>query len=152
MQITSTAFENSQRIPRKYTCDGDNVNPPLEFRDVPDGTKSLVLIMDDPDIPDFVKQRNAIQVWVHWVVFNMAPTTSAIEEKEDPGMEGNGTGEIHGYQGPCPPDREHRYFFKLYALNDTLDLKEGSTKEQVEKAMEGHVIEKAELIGLYERS
>jgi len=111
--------------------------------------------MDDPDIPDFVKQSRGIEVFDHWVVFNLQPTTNdqlLIEEGVEPkGVAGvNSVGE-NKYTGPCPPDGEHRYFFKAYALDSTLSLNAGSSKTEVEKAMEGHIIEKAELVGKYER-
>jgi hypothetical protein len=149
MQLTSSAFENGKRIPSKYTCDGKNVSPSLHISDVPPNAKSLVLIMDDPDVPAFVRKD---QMWVHWVLFNIPPQTTAIAEASiPPGTVGKGTGNQLFYQGPCPPDREHRYFFKLYALDATLNLSEGATKEEVEAAMKGHVIGKTELIGKYVR-
>ncbi len=152
MKLTSPAFVEGGKIPSKYTCDGQNVNPPLVFSDVPAKAKSLVLIMDDPDIPDFVKQKFSIQVWDHWVVFNIPPETKEVAEGKDPqGRLGKNTGGKNAYGGPCPPDREHRYFFKLYALNTGLSLQEGSTKAEVEAAMKGHILARAELMGRYER-
>lgn len=149
MKLTSSAFENGGKIPSIYTCDGKNINPPLEIHDVPPGTQSLVLILDDPDVPSFVRQD---QMWVHWVVYNMPPETRAIlENAEPPGIQGSGTEEKPFYQGPCPPDREHRYFFKLYALKSVLKLKPGATKEQVEAAMQGEILQKTELMGRYAR-
>lgn len=149
MKLTSPAFEHGGKIPSKYTCDGENINPPLAISDVPPGAGSLVLIMDDPDVP---KHLRADGMWDHWVVFNIPATIRDIGEGEEPeGTHGVGTGGNANYFGPCPPDREHRYFFKLYALDTELDLPEKATKGQVEKAMEGHVIEKTELMGRYER-
>lgn len=151
MKITSSAFEHNGRIPVKYSCDGENVSPPLSFADVPEQAESLVLIMDDPDIPGFVKEKMGIDVFDHWVVFNIPPSTIVVEEGGVPGKQGkNSRGEAK-YTGPCPPDKEHRYFFKLYALDAELDLREGATKDEVESAMTGHVVMKAELIGLFER-
>ncbi len=147
MQLRSPAFKPSTMIPEKYTCEGKDVNPPLEWSDVPHQTVSLVLIMDDPDVPAFVRKD---QMYVHWVIYNIPPETRLLKENSrPPGTQGQGTKGIARYQGPCPPDREHRYFFKLYALDCLLKLEPEATKEQVELSMEGHVIAKAELIGLY---
>ncbi len=152
MNLTSPAFPHNGTISPKYTCDGKNLSPPLEFSAVPVKAKSLVLIMDDPDIPDFVKQKFRIEVWDHWVVFNIPPETRKIQEGQDPpGILGKNTSGKNMYGGPCPPDREHRYFFKLYAVDTMLDLSEGVTKPEVEKAMQGHILDKAELVGRYER-
>lgn len=150
MKITSPVFEQGAKMPSKYTCDGQSINPPLEIRAVPDGAKSLVLIMDDPDVPTFVRKD---QMWVHWVLFNMPATTKSIaEDSVPPGVLGKTTGGELGYVGACPPDREHRYFFKLYALDTLLDLPAGATKEEVEKKMEGHILAKAELMARYKRN
>lgn len=148
MKLTSPIFHHLASIPEKYTCEGKNINPPLQFTDVPPQTVSLVLIMDDPDVPPSIRKD---RMWVHWVVYNIPPYTPGIEEgvSSPPGIQGQGTGGMHHYMGPCPPDREHRYFFKLYALDTMLPLKPGATKEDVEATMKGHVIEQAELIGLY---
>jgi Raf kinase inhibitor-like YbhB/YbcL family protein len=149
MKLTSTAFENKGKIPSKYTCDGPNTNPPLRISDVPSGAKSLALIMDDPDVPKNLRKDG---MWDHWVVFNIPANLREIKEGEEPrGVHGSGTAGNANYYGPCPPDREHRYFFKLYALDGELDLPAKATKAQVEKAMEGHVLEKTELMGRYER-
>ncbi len=152
MQLTSSAFASNGNIPAKYTCDGENTSPPLQITSVPTAAKSLVLIMDDPDIPDMVKKRYTIAVWDHWMVFNIPPTTKNIPEGKNPaGILGKNTGGKNAYAGPCPPDREHRYFFRLYALDTTLTLPEGVAKAEVEKAMEKHILAKAELVGRYER-
>lgn len=144
MQLTSSAFEAGGRIPGKYTCDGEDKSPPLTISGVPGGTKSLVLVMDDPDAP--------AGTWDHWVVFNIPPSVTDIPEGQEPaGVHGKGTSGNLEYHGPCPPDREHRYFFKLYALDTQLDLREGASKQDVEQAMAGHVIEQAEFMGRYER-
>jgi Raf kinase inhibitor-like YbhB/YbcL family protein len=150
MKLSSPVFENGSKIPSKYTCNGEDINPPLNISGVPSSAKSLVLIMEDPDVP---KNLRPDGMWDHWIVFNIPPDTGEILEGRDPrGVNGKGTGGNLGYMGPCPPDREHRYFFKLFALDKTLDLPEGAKKVEVEKAMKGHVLEKTELIGLYEQS
>lgn len=149
MKLISSAFEHGGRIPSKHTCDGPNVSPHLRIEGIPAGTKSLVLIMDDPDVPRSIRQDG---MWDHWVVYDIPPDVQEIPEgQEPPGTHGKGTGGNTNYFGPCPPDREHRYFFKLYALDTFLKLPAGSTKAQVEKAMEGHILEKTELMGRYER-
>jgi Raf kinase inhibitor-like YbhB/YbcL family protein len=148
MKISSSAFDHEGKIPAIYAC-WDEVSPPLEFSNIPETTKSLVLIVDDPDAEDV-----AGYTWVHWLVWNIPPSVKGFEEGSVPvgAREGrNGTGTI-GYQGPCPPaGRTHRYFFKLYALDIILDLPEGAIKKQLEDAMEGHILAEAELIGLYSR-
>ncbi len=150
MKISSPIFEHNQSIPTLYTCDGNNTNPPLAITEVPANAKSLVLIMDDPDVPTFVREDG---LWVHWLVWNIDPKTSVIKENtSDFGVVGLNTRGVNAYGGPCPPDREHRYFFKLYALDTTLDLDTATNKDQLEKAMAGHIIEQAELIGLYKRN
>ncbi|MBI2668241.1 YbhB/YbcL family Raf kinase inhibitor-like protein [Candidatus Woesearchaeota archaeon] len=152
MKLTSSVFQQNEKIPPKYTCDGQNINPPLTISDVPRGAKSLVLLMDDPDIPEIAKKNFGVQVWDHWIVFNMPPDTKEISEGIAPlGMLGKNTRGNFTYGGPCPPDREHRYFFKLYASDIMLDLKAGATKAEVEKAMSGHILAQAELMGRYER-
>ncbi len=147
MKLTSPAFLENQKIPSKYTCDGLNISPPLEISDVPEKAKSLVLIMDDPDA---IKPAN--KIWDHWIVFNIPPTIKKIKEGKEPlGTHGKGTSNNLKYQGPCPPDAEHRYFFKLYALDTNLDLQEGVTKKQVEEAMKNNILAQAILIGVYNR-
>jgi len=149
MKLTSRAFKEGEKIPSKYTCDGQEVSPPLSIEGVPVQAKSLALIMDDPDVPEFVRKD---RMWVHWVLFNMTPETKELKENgEPPGVLGKNTGGSSSYQGPCPPDREHRYFFKLYALDTELPLSKGATKEDVEKAMQGHILAEAKLMGRYER-
>jgi Raf kinase inhibitor-like YbhB/YbcL family protein len=142
--IKSSAFENSRLIPAKYTCDGDDVNPPLTIEGVPEGTKSLVLIVDDPDASS--------GIWNHWVVWNIPPDVYEIEENTVPGTEGTSTSRKHAYSGPCPPYGTHRYFFKVYALDAKLDLTSNSKKNDVEKAMVNHMLAEGELLGLYRRS
>lgn len=147
MQITSSAFENMGRIPTKYGRLHENINPPLTISNIPEDAKSLALVMDDPDVPEMA----GVTVWDHWVVYNISPHTKEIPENWDMSgcTQGVGTRGEDVYGGPKPPDREHRYFFKIYALDSELDLAPGATKSELEVAMEGHVIERAELIGLY---
>lgn len=148
MKFSSPAFANGEKIPSKYTCDGEERSPPLRIDGVPEKAISLVIIVDDPDVPLKVRSDG---LWIHWIVFNISPKTKEIgENAAPPGTLGAGTGRL-GYQGPCPPDREHRYFFKLYALDKTLSLREGATKDEIEKAMRGHILAQAEFMGLYER-
>ena len=142
--VRSPVFESEKLIPAKYSCDGDNVNPPLTVENVPDGAKSLVLIIDDPDA--------AIGVWNHWLVWNIPADTREIKENRVPGIEGTNTAGRRRYGGPCPPSGTHRYFFKVYALDIELDLDAGSKKKDVENAMRGHVLAEGELLGLYRRS
>ncbi len=146
-KLTSPEFENSGNIPSLYTCDEANVSPPLKIEGVPAKAKTLVLIMDDPDA-----MKPAGKVWDHWVAFNIPVETKEIAEGRNPeGVMGiNSRGNLT-YGGPCPPDGEHRYYFRLYALDTKLKLKEGATKTEVLKAIEGHVIEQAELMGKYKR-
>jgi len=132
-------------IPQKFTCDGDDINPALAFEGIPSGAKSLALIMDDPDAPR--------GIWVHWVVWNIAPETAEIRENSIPagGKQGMNDFRKRDWGGPCPPSGTHRYFFKLYALDRTLDLGPNTTKSELEAAMKNHIIDQAEMIGLYRR-
>jgi Raf kinase inhibitor-like YbhB/YbcL family protein len=145
LKISSPAFENNGDIPAKYSCDGMNVNPSLLIEDVPTNVKSLALVVDDPDAP--------AGTWVHWVVWNIHPDTKEIKENSVPKGAGQGLNDFrqHNYKGPCPPPGTHRYFFKLYALDTILNLSPNSTKADLEGAMKGHVIEQAQIIGLYKR-
>lgn len=154
MRLSSSAFENNSSIPPQFTCDGENVNPELSIQGVPQEAESLVLLMDDPDIPDSVKESRGIEKFDHWVLFNIPPDEVDINENSIPegAKEGANSSGNSGYTGPCPPDREHRYFFKLYALDTKLDMRVGSSMAEVEKEMDGHVLEKTELIGLYNRT
>jgi hypothetical protein len=152
MRILSPNFENQGKIPPKFTCDGENISPELIFSDIPEGTASLALIMDDPDIPDFVKKEKGIEVFDHWIVFNMPADTKGIKDGQSaPGFVGINSRGTNEYIGACPPDKEHRYFFKLYALDTMLELSEATDKAQLLGIMEGHIIEKAELIGRYHK-
>lgn len=164
MKISSQAFRNNEMIPSMYTCDGENINPPLTISDLPKEAQSLVLIMDDPDAPR--------GTWVHWLVWNIGRLEGdrgSIEIEENVGpanrvmtgrsnslkvrgaVEGITSFGKSGYGGPCPPSGRHRYFFKTYALDTTLNLPESADKTRLEKAMQGHILAKTELIGLYER-
>lgn len=151
IQLSSAAFKEGGTIPVVYTCDGENVSPPLSWKGVPDGTQSLALIVDDPDAP--------AGTWVHWVIFNMAPPISALSEgasssggRDSFGTAGTNSFQKIGYGGPCPPKgKPHRYFFKLYALDEKLGLKAGATKADVEKSMQGHVLAQGQLMGTYGR-
>lgn len=145
MELTSPVFTHEGMIPKRYTCDGLDISPPLVISDVPEEAESLVLIMDDPDAPS--------GTWDHWVVFNISPSVREIEEELGPeGVFGVGTSGETMYQGPCPPDREHRYFFRVYALDTLIDLPEGSKKHEVERAMSEHILDEAELMGVYDRA
>lgn len=144
MKITSV-FENNGQIPSKYTCDGQDLAPELTISDVPAAAKELVLIVDDPDAP--------IGTFVHWVLYNIPANTTKIDEKNLPTGTKQGFSDFrrNGWGGPCPPNGEHRYFFKLYAIDKTLDMPEGASKSKIENAIKGHIIEQAQLIGLYKR-
>jgi Raf kinase inhibitor-like YbhB/YbcL family protein len=142
IKVSSTAFKPDELIPAKYTCDGEDISPPLDIKDIPEEAKCLALIVDDPDAP--------ISTWVHWVVWNI-PVTHHIKENDVHGVEGMNDFIQHRYGGPCPPSGTHRYFFKIYALDALLDLPRNTKKIQLEKAMSEHIIGFGELIGLYER-
>lgn len=150
MRITSSAFAHNTMMPERFTCDGEDVVPPLEIGGIPAETKTLALIMHDPDAP-------RAGGWTHWVRFNVPWTMYhglwKIEEGKEPeGIAGRGTGGEFAYQGPCPPSGTHRYFFTAYALDTELAQKEGATKAELESAMEGHIIATGELIGRYSRN
>lgn len=143
MKLSSSEFANNGYIPKKFTCEGKDVNPTLVIEDIPKNTKGLALIVVDPDAP--------AKTWVHWVVFDIPPV-SRIAEGSIPGIQGiNDSGNLN-YGGPCPPSGTHRYFFKIYALDQILNLPEGIDKPALEKAIEGHILSQTELIGLYKRS
>ncbi len=152
MKLTSSVFDHNGKIPSKYTCDGESISPPLVISDVPSTAESLVLLMDDPDIPEIAKKNFNVEVWDHWIVFNIPVTTKEIKEGEVPlGFFGRNTRGNNSYGAPCPPDKEHRYFFKLYALDTMLPLSEGASKKEVEDAMKGHIVAQTALMGRYER-
>jgi len=152
MEITfrSTAFKEGEFIPKKYTCDGENVSPPLEWNGIPAATKSIALICDDPDAP--------MGTWVHWVVFNIPASANKLNEKisshkvlEDGTAQGNNDFRKIGYGGPCPPGGIHRYFFKIYALDKRVELAPGAIKKELIKEMEGHILAEGKLMGKYGR-
>lgn len=145
MKLTSLVFENNQMIPEKYTCDGQDINPPLIISETPEDAQSLVLIVDDPDAP--------MGTWTHWIVYNINPQTTSIEENSLP--EGavqlkNDFGK-ENYGGPCPPSGTHRYFFKIFALDKKLDLPLSSKLETLEQEMNGHILDESKLVGLYQK-
>jgi hypothetical protein len=150
LSITSTAFKQGERIPSKYTCDGSDVSPGLEWSDVPDSTRSFTIIADDPDAP--------VGTWIHWVFYNILGETRALPEAVPPdanlpdgSRQGKNSWGRPGYGGPCPPGGTHRYFFKLYALDTVLELRSGVSEDDLLKAMKGHILAEAELMGLYSR-
>jgi Raf kinase inhibitor-like YbhB/YbcL family protein len=150
IEIKSRVFENEGMIPRKYTCDGDDISPPLSWDSVPEETKSIAVICDDPDAP--------MGIWVHWVVYDILPGTRELKENITPeremdigGIQGMNDFKKVGYGGPCPPRGTHRYFFKIFALDSRLELGPGATKDKLLIAMEGHILAKGELIGKYSR-
>lgn len=149
-QLTSRAFSHGEPIPPTYTCDGEDISPPLQWDDPPEGTQSLALIADDPDAPG--------GTWVHWVLYSLPADTDSLPEGVPPdaelpdgGRHGQNSWQRLGYGGPCPPSGTHRYIFTLYALDTQLDLPDGASKSQVLQAMEGHVLARAELAGRYTR-
>ena len=150
LSITSTAFKQGERIPSKYTCDGSDVSPGLEWSDVPEGTRSFTIIADDPDAP--------VGTWIHWVLYNVPGETRTLPEAVPPdanlpdgSRQGKNSWGRPGYGGPCPPGGTHRYFFKLYALDTVLELRSGVSEDDLLKAMKGHILAEAELMGLYSR-
>lgn len=153
--LTSSAFAHNGHIPRRYTCQGDDVSVPLSWSGVPAGTKSLALIVDDPDAPDPQAPR---MTWVHWVLYNVPPSATGIQEAVKSGELPAGTREglndwkRTGYGGPCPPVGRHRYFHKLYALDTVLSGLEQPNKATLEQAMRGHILAQVELIGTYQKS
>lgn len=152
--LTSPAFEHGEAIPRRYTCDGDEISPPLRWSGVPEGTKSLALIVDDPDAPDPAAPK---RVWVHWVLYNLPPDCNVLAEglggNDLPAgtLEGRNDWKKTGYGGPCPPIGQHRYFFKLFALDRVLADLGGPSKAALQKAMQGHVLAETELVGTYKK-
>lgn len=145
MKLTSSVFEDNQNLPSKYTCDGEGVNPPLQWNNVPGGAKSLALIVDDPDAPN--------GLWSHWLIWNIDPTEKEINENAVPkkavvGMNSSG---LQNYDSPCPPSGIHRYRFKLYALKKMLSLAEGSNQLALERAITGNVLERTQITALYQK-
>ena len=154
MQLTSPSFENQKEIPKQFTCQGEDISPELQWSGIPDGAKSLVLIVDDPDAPD---PANPQMTWVHWVLYNIPATVNSLPEGikdadlPEGTLEGVNDWKRTGYGGPCPPIGQHRYFHKLYALDIELTDLGRPTKDKLERAMEGHILSKTELIGLYQK-
>ncbi len=149
-ELTSTAFANGDPIPMKYTCDDQDISPPLQWKDPPEGTRSFALICDDPDAP--------VGTWVHWVLYNLPGSTRGLPEAVPPdsdftdgGRHGQNSWGRPAYGGPCPPGGTHRYFFKLYALDADLHLATGASKEELLQAMEGRILATAEAMGTYTR-
>ncbi len=142
IKVFSSAFASNGSIPGKYTCDGQNINPPLEFESIPEEAESLVLIVDDPDASP--------KTFTHWIVWNIEPVAK-IEEDSIPGVEGLNDFKEIGYGGPCPPSGTHRYFFRVYALDKNMDLKAGAGRKYLEKEMIGHIIAEGELMGKYSK-
>ncbi len=153
LQMTSSAFADGGAIPRKYTCEGSDLSPPLSFSGVPQEAKSLVLIVDDPDVPD---PKAPKMTYVHWVLFDLPPDTDGIPEGAAVHPPGTKSGlndwERTGYGGPCPPIGRHRYFFKLYALDAKLEGLSAAKKPDVLEAMQGHVLAEAQIVGTYQKS
>jgi Raf kinase inhibitor-like YbhB/YbcL family protein len=143
LHLASAAFDDKGNIAREYTCEGKDVNPPIEIGTIPLQAKSLALIFEDPDAPS--------GTWLHWLVWNI-PIIHHIHENEVPGEQGMNDFGRNDYGGPCPPSGTHRYIFKMYALDGLIDLDEGSTRSQVESAMRGHILAYGELAGAYKRS
>jgi hypothetical protein len=154
LSLRSSAFDDGGEIPREHTCEGDDTSPPLSWSGVPQDTRSLVLIIDDPDAPDPAAPK---MTWVHWVLFNIPPDATGLaaamtsEQLPDGTGEGLNDWQRTGYGGPCPPIGRHRYFHKLYALDKVLSAMQQPTKAEVEKAMEGHVVASAQLIGTFQK-
>ena len=143
LTVKSPSFQHISPIPKKYSCDGEGINPPITIEGIPKEAKTLALVIDDPDAPG--------GTFDHWVVWNISPFTTKISEHSVPGIEGLNSARKQGYTGPCPPSGSHRYFFKVYALDTELNLGVKTTKRDLEKAMQGHIVAKGELIGLYHR-
>jgi Raf kinase inhibitor-like YbhB/YbcL family protein len=141
--VSSPAFEYEGMIPAKYTCDGENINPPLQIDRLPHETQSMAIIMEDPDAPK--------GIFDHWLLWNIPPT-KRISENSNPGISGFNSSGKTGYHGPCPPSGSHRYYFHLYALDTILDLEPGADKESLQKAMKTHIIAKGTIMGRYQRS
>ena len=150
ISVTSSAFKDGEMIPCKYTCDGDDISPPIDWSGIPADAKSVAMISDDPDAPG--------GTWIHWVIFNIPPQVKGLPENipphktlENGAIQGvNGSHQI-GYGGPCPPSGVHRYFFKIYALDTVLSLKPGAAKKDLEEAMKAHILAQGQLMGRYKR-
>ena len=156
LSLTSTAFIDGETIPREYTCDGDNINPPLSIAGVPEGTQSLVLVMDDLDIPEAVKNARGIEKFDHWVLYDLPADTEMIEPGATIGTLGKNSTDALAYTGPCPPPNmeptTHRYIFRLYALRDPINFITAPTLDELEEAVKDGALDSAELIGVYSRA
>ena len=154
LTLKSDTFSHGSDIPVRYTCQGDDISPPLSWNQVPAATQSLVLIVDDPDAPDPEAPK---MIWVHWLLYNLPPSTHALKENISAAQLPPGTREgvndwnRTGYGGPCPPIGRHRYFFKLYALDCVLDDLNAPTKSELEAAIQGHILEQTELMGTFKK-
>ncbi|MGE3954543.1 MAG: YbhB/YbcL family Raf kinase inhibitor-like protein [Parachlamydiales bacterium] len=150
MKLTSAAFKHEGEIPRRYTCQGEDLSPPLAWEGAPKGTATFALIVDDPDAPDPAAPK---MCYVHWVLYNLPPTCIRLAEATKPvGDQGLNDWKRTGYGGPCPPIGRHRYYFKLYALDTHLEGLSRPTKDQLLKAMEGHILAETHLMGTYQKS
>jgi Raf kinase inhibitor-like YbhB/YbcL family protein len=154
LTLSSPAFSHNGAIPGQYTCEGADISPAFEWRGLPEGTKSLALIIDDPDAPD---PKAPKMTWVHWVLYNIPPTANGLAENIQSALpagtlEGINDWKRTGYGGPCPPIGRHRYFHKLYALDTVLADLGHPTKLKLEQAMQGHILGQAELVGTYQKS
>jgi Raf kinase inhibitor-like YbhB/YbcL family protein len=155
LKVTSSAFQQGGSIPTQYTCEGKDISPPIAWGGLPNNTKSVAMIVDDPDAPDPAKPQ---RVYVHWVVYNISPQTTSLPENAS--KSGMPAGAVQGkndwgkpeYGGPCPPIGRHRYFFKLYALDTTLTGLKDATKADLERAMKGHIVDSGELMGTYQKA
>lgn len=147
LTVTSAAFQAGDHIPDIYTCDGKNFSPPISWSEVPLNSKSIVLIVDDPDAPK--------GAWVHWIAFNLPPHLTELPQnasiKDLGGLEGTTSFESTGYGGPCPPSGSHRYYFKIYALDTILDLEPSIGKQELVQAMQGHILAEGQLMGIYRK-
>ena len=150
MELSSVAFKNGASIPKQYTCDGPNISPPLQWAGIPDNSRSLAVLVDDPDA--------ARGNWVHWILFNIPPQTAELTEnirktRTIPNGARQGTNDFReiGYGGPCPPGGKHRYFFRLFALDTELNLDPGSSRTDLERSMAGHILAETQLMGTYQR-
>lgn len=144
MELTSSAFSHNESIPRKHTCQGEDISPPLTITNVPQGAESLALIVEDPDAPG--------RTFDHWILYDIPAGTDTLAEGDAPGTPGRNDFGNNGYGGPCPPSGTHRYFFKIFALDKRLDLPAGSGKDEVQKAMADHILDQAELVGRYAKA
>ncbi|PZR23051.1 MAG: YbhB/YbcL family Raf kinase inhibitor-like protein [Citrobacter freundii] len=142
--VSSPAFKHEGEIPQKYTCEGEEINPPLQINEIPHGTQALALIMEDPDAPG--------GTFVHWVVWNIPPDDHQIHENSNPGISGMNSGGKTGYHGPCPPSGSHRYYFHVYALDREITLAPGESKHALIQEMEKHTLAKGSLMGTYQKT